>query len=368
LEFKLTERICIDAALDVARGSRAISEAFSRQGRSVTFAVRLAGRAPTQSPSPEVRMGLLKRKNDSPIADAERAQLTTLRERRASLTTRLVATESDLSGAIDARRRQLLEDSGEPILNITELMDARDALTDAIREIDGKIAATEAKVLAERDRQEREAEAAKRRKQVEQVREALKAHQASGAQLAEALAPLVPVNIEIAGATSNAKIWLDGITVAVEQAIATAGGYIARVAAGNTAIIGAPIQVAPKPAPPLIVDRLPIMVLQHSKWWEDGEVKTAPKNGCCSPPRAIAEKVISLNLAIAQNSSRYLRLREIDQGEGYGQYWSPIPASDCLDLQTLEPPKPPAEQTVPTEYVGAPMTGTAVAAPVREWR
>jgi hypothetical protein len=110
------------------------------------------------------------------------------------------------------------------------------------------------------------------------------------------------------------------------------------------------------------------MVLQHSRWTESDGVKSCAKNGLCSPPRAIAEKAISLNLAIARNSGRYLKLREIDQGEGYGQCWAPVPASDCLDLQTLEPSRSSAEQTVPTEYVGPPLVGTAVASPVREWR
>ena len=96
-------------------------------------------------------------------------------------------------------------------------------------------------------------------------------------------------------------------------------------------------------------------------------MKTCAKNGLCRPPRAIAEKAIALQLAIAQDSDRYLRLREVDTGEGFGQCWAHVPASDCLDLQTLEQPKPSAEQTVPTEYIGPPMVGTAVAG-VRDWR
>ena len=63
--------------------------------------------------------------------------------------------------------------------------------------------------------------------------------------------------------------------------------------------------------PPKIVERLPIMILQHSKWFEDSQVKTCAKHRLCSPPRGVAEKAIAFGLATTQDSGRYFRLRQI---------------------------------------------------------
>jgi hypothetical protein len=85
-----------------------------------------------------------------------------------------------------------------------------------------------------------------------------------------------------------------------------------------------------------------------------------------SRQRPLRKKPIKANLAIAEDSDRYRRLREIDSGEAYGQQWAHVPADQCLDLQTLEPPKPSEETAAgPVEYVGPAQSGLATVSPAR---
>jgi hypothetical protein len=308
-------------------------------------------------------MGLLKRKNDSLIADAER-ELAALRERRASLATRLAATEGDLSGAIDARRRQLFEDGGGPVPNVVELMGLRDGLVDALAQIDGRIAEVEAKAAAERDRAARQAESELRTKQVERLREALRGHEATGKEVAEALAPLCPINFEIAGAAGNAKIWTNGVTVAVETAVARATVYVGAVAAGTVPIVTQPQPAKPAPPPPAPVERQTIYLLTDVMWPEpDGTMRYACCYGQASPPTDIARRAIKLNLADAFDSPRAVRLREI-----HGCPFSVPHPSTCTNLLTGEKPKPEADNgssATPAEYVGPLQNGLAVVSPAR---
>src|SRR5215831_13294286 len=89
-------------------------------------------------------MALFKRK-----ADSER-EVADLRKRRGLLTDRLAAAERDLAKALDARRRALLESdlsepAAEPIM-IGRLRDEKDALVDALAQLDAKIAETEQRI------------------------------------------------------------------------------------------------------------------------------------------------------------------------------------------------------------------------------
>jgi hypothetical protein len=163
--------------------------------------------------------------------------LTDLRARKAALQGRLTKVEADLESAVDHRRRTLCEgDDSQPLVPVVELMDNRSALLDAIA-VDNRIGTIEAKVLAARDHAARLAESEIRSKQIERLREALRAHEATGKEVVEAIAPLAPLNIEIANAAANAKMWTDGVSVAVETAIARSTVYVGAVAAGTVPIV-----------------------------------------------------------------------------------------------------------------------------------
>jgi hypothetical protein len=260
--------------------------------------------------------------------------------RRAALESQRIAAERRLDEAVTERRTQLLEsdlDNGQPVKNIVgRLRDERDAIADALASIDLKLSQVEERFRQDQDRSAREKEAELRRTQVAEARKVVAEVAAGLERLVAAMQTLSGVSPSAGAAAANAKLLGDQLSFGCASGCAETENYVIRMLAGNAAIVGQalPVVAASKPAPK-IVDRLGIMVLQHSKWSEDGEVKTCAKDGLCKPPRAIAEKAISLNLAVAENSSRYLKLREIDTGEGFGQQWAHIPASDCLDLQTL---------------------------------
>jgi hypothetical protein len=170
-------------------------------------------------------------------------------------------------------------------------------------------------------------------------------------------------------AAASSKLLADQAKFGIATGLFEAENYVLRMAGGTTPIIGQALVVtaASKPAPPA-VDRLAIMTFQNSKWAEPGgEVRTCAKHGLCSPPRAVAEKAVAANLAVAQNSDRYRKLREIDCGEAYGQQWALVPEWDCLDLVTGEQPKPRGEETAagPVEYVGPARTGFATISSAR---
>jgi hypothetical protein len=308
-------------------------------------------------------MGLLRRKSGNGIDD--------LRARKAALAATLTKVEADLSAAIDERRRTLCAgDDGQPLPAVTELMDRRDGLTDAIREIDGKIAAAEAEAAAERDRVTRQAEAELRSKQIESAREALAHFRAASGQLIEALAPLCPVNVEVAGAANNARNLPGFVAVGVESALAAARNYCAAVAAGAP-IVGSPpaIVAASKPvAPP--IERVRCMLYQNGKWREpDGSVKACARHGIADLPRDLAMRCIAAGLAVREDSDMYKRLRATDSEAGYGQAWGAPSPDYCLDLDNPDAPKPQAEQTAASapEYVGTPRHGVATISAVG-WR
>ena len=121
-----------------------------------------------------------------------------------------------------------------------------------------------------------EAAAELRSKQVERLREALRAHQVTGKEVAEALAPLCPINLELAHAAGNAKMWLDGIIVAVETAVARATVYVGAVVAGTVPIVAQPQPAKPEPKPLPPVERRRLYLHAHSRWIEpDGSTRTA---------------------------------------------------------------------------------------------
>jgi hypothetical protein len=159
-------------------------------------------------------------------------------------------------------------------------------------------------------------------------------------------------------------MWLDGITVAVETAVARATVYVGAVAAGAVPVVAQPQPPKPEPPPPARIERQLVYLFTNSVWPEAGGVlRYGCQYGQASPPVDVARRAIALNLADPFDSPRALRLREI-----HGCPFSVPHPSLCTNLLTGEKPQPEGDNgtsATPAEYVGPAKAGYAVLAPAR---
>jgi hypothetical protein len=309
-------------------------------------------------------VGLFKRKDE----------LANFQHRRSMLAAQLADADRRVVEAEAQRQAQLIDgdlDNGQAAKNpviISRLRDERDATKLAVETLDARIAEAEQRQRDDVGKVARGKGVELRRGQVATVRK-------RGADVALAVEELIAVLQEISVVArsagpmaASAKFLGDQIRLGVETAVVEVGSYIAMMNAGTLPIAGHPPVVISslKPAGPP-VERMKVMVHQHSRWRENGETRTAPKHGICSPPKTIALAAIANGLAIPEDSDKYRRLREVDVGEGYGACWAHVPAIDCTDRESGEAPKPLVEQTVSNEYIGPALVGTASVA-AREWR
>jgi hypothetical protein len=298
-------------------------------------------------------MGLL-RKNDSSAAKAER-ELASLRQRRDSLQTKLVQAEASLTRVIDGRRHVLLEgDVGEPIPAVVTPMDERDAVIDAIAQIEGRIREAEQRIAETRDKASREQEAELRREQIEVARKAADEFTSATERLVAALQTLAPINMTTGAASSSVKIFGGQLSAAVTAALVECGGYVARVVAGNAAIVGAPPPIATTPQPAPEIERASVMMLESARWNEaDGEVRTVARYGIARLPVKLAELACARDWGCRTDSERYRRLVESETAP-FGQQWArPAPEHTRIDLDHPDLP-PAAELPVATEWIGPP--------------
>jgi hypothetical protein len=312
-------------------------------------------------------VGLLRRKPDSTVAEIER-EVADLEQRRTRLQSELQRCEPELAAVLRERRTQMVESdtdlSGREEVN--RLRDRVDDLRDGLVEIGNKITAARGRLDQERDRIARQAEAERRTQQVDAAKQALAHFRAASERLIESLGPLSGVNLEVSGATDNARRMTGFVAVGAEAALVAATSYCAAVAAGTAAVVrvvkAEPIVTAP--SPPTVERRL-IYSHENIKWVEDGVTRTAGKWSQANPPASFAAKAVSLNLADDFYSARAERLREIN-----GMPFSFPHPDQCIDLVTGQWPKlDTGEETAGSvEFVGPPRISTAVASAAREWR
>ena len=162
--------------------------------------------------------------------------------------------------------------------------------------------------------------------------------------------------------------------------VGTARQHLDQLRAGNARAVVVPAPM-PVPAPPPEVERLNVLLLADNvKWREGGLVKTAPRYGYASPPRAAAERAIAACLAVLADSETARRLREGDHHNAVGNSWHQPAQHLCIDIdrddlrpgrgaigQSLGMP-PDSDATTPamlpeaaTEHVGPEIVGIATA-------
>jgi hypothetical protein len=286
-------------------------------------------------------MVFLKRRNgDSAVADLER-ELADLERRREKIQARITEVDDQLAALLRMRREKMLEaDFDEGVdgrQQASHLRETGDELRGALAEVDGRISDARAKIEQQRDQQARQAEADVRTKQADAIETALGTYNIAAAQLIEAIEPAVGASLLSGAALMAIAAHRANAGQGIEAVIQELRQYASAVVEGATPMRPQPAPVEPpKPAPK--IETIRVMVFQHSRWRESDEIKTAPRNGLCNIPRAVAERAIERKLAVPEDSDWYRRLRASDRDVGYGQAWGLPSPNGCLDLDDPDLP------------------------------
>jgi hypothetical protein len=269
----------------------------------------------------EAHVAIFKRKSDNSGSDSGAVEIENeigaLSQRKAKLESRLAAAEHDLEQAVEGRRKHLLEadldqTAGEPVRDaVNSLRDGRDAVVDAIREIDTKLADAEARLAAEQDRAKRQAAAAELRVDIDALRALVDKLAEIGAQMA---GPIDAVAARTPHTTPNLKLaavaTIDGLGLALRQLLADATTHAARLAQGNSEI--RPLPVPPPPSPPEPdVEQVQLYVFAKGVRWRapDGAVRSSCAWSQAAVPTELAEKAIAARVADVFDSPRAVELR-----------------------------------------------------------
>jgi hypothetical protein len=280
-----------------------------------------------------------KRKNGT--LDAVERELVQLRERQATIDTRLHEACTALRIAHDERRAALvagdLSDTDAVArcdaacraaqATVDGLEDANVALSAKIEEADGKLA--EAK-----DQRDREAESAERRRQIEAARAATTAFTAAAEKLAASLQELSAVSMSAGALAGHSSFVGRDLAAGVTSMLSEASSYCDRIAAGGAEIQRQPAPrpeaASPPPAPP--VERKQVCVLQDSKWPDVDGVRTA-----------VAHALVDLPLPVAQialaNRTATIDRTVIDRLHlAFGIVHHLVDPARCVDLSSAGAP------------------------------
>jgi hypothetical protein len=311
-------------------------------------------------------MGLLSRRN-SPIATIE-TELADLERRRSRLADQLTHIEGELSAAVAARRKQMVEtdqDNGVDARGeINNLRDRVAELGEAVGEIDSRILTARGRLDQERDRIARQAESELRTKHLAAVRSALDDFQAAGSRLIDALAAMTAIGPACSAAAIDVKSLVPQLGKAVEVAMVEVENYTATVASGYAAIRIEPKPTEP-PAPPKPIARRSMLLLQSSRWpdpEEPGGVRTSGRMTTAMLPLDVASAAASHGFAIDPASEQAFHLRQIESTD----YAFNAPG-ECVDICSPKSAFQPLAQpvTMPavhSEFIGKARVGTATAA------
>jgi hypothetical protein len=296
-------------------------------------------------------MALLGRKTKDPIDMLER-ELGDLVGRREMLAQRLATAKTALEAATDVRRTSLLDadlSDEEACLRRDQLCraarDQVESLSDAVSEINGRVAAAEAKLAEQRDRVEREEVARSVTADADALVAARDAFVLTAQQLLAAMQPVVakvPINAEFAPQLAGI---IGTISPAIDELLGDARRHAAGVMNGNVPGVR-PAPQPPEPERAVPVERERIYTLANIAWCEGSQVMTAPKYSWASPPKHIAERACRRNLADRPEAERIERLLA-----GFGAIHGPVPADMCINLDTIDQPAAePAERTLPPGF------------------
>jgi hypothetical protein len=279
---------------------------------------------------------------------------------------KLAQAELAVEQARADRRARLVESDtdDEAPDHVAAARERRDAIADAITEIDQRIEARVRKLSELHDTAAREKEAAERQRQIAEAKQALLQFTVTAEALVQKLQPLAPVAIETGACGANVQLLSRQLAVDVEVGLREASSYVDRVIGGGEQIRAAPKPVEPPPPPPPAIERRSVFLRYAGRWPEGDETKTSGPHTTPALPVQIAEQALSYNHAVEVHSQAAADLRAI-MDPGYGVW----PADRCTDLTKPKPlPKPPGEQTVTVPSIHSGFTpprkaiiGTAIA-------
>ena len=268
------------------------------------------------------------------------AELSALRARAGSLSSRLAAAEAAFGDAKAKLQRHHLEadldadDKTRAKLEATvaACAVARDGFVDALAEVQAKLAQAEQKLAAERDAVERKAASDKLARDLDAVQRALPEYLAAGRGLACAL-ETIHHNFEaaqIATFIHNGQAQIEIAAAFVVQELRNTVGAIrdgaAPIPAANH---GAALNSTPQPAPPTTT----VFMLRSAKYHDhDGRKRFAGQWEDATMPVATAQHALRLGVAVAVTYPRRAQLRGARGGDFNPQ------ASDVVDLDTEEKP------------------------------
>lgn len=305
-------------------------------------------------------MGLLRKKNDDPVAVLER-ELADVTTRRDMLQRKLVEADAALLQARDDRRTVLLEsslDDESAVLkrdeNVRNAVDRHAAIIDALEALATKIMDGEQKLASARELVERREIAALARTAADELERAREGFIAASSPLISAMQHVVKgvpgVAHDLLPRTS--LLVVSELPAAIAELVASARAHAAQMESGH-APLRRPVSPPPPelPAPP--VERARIYCLSGVRWKEREQVICAGKYSYANPPKDIAALAVGRNLAAWPDSDR---ARETIQA--FGLINAATMPDLCIDLDALDQPTPP-ERTLPPgmiEKIGEPRT------------
>jgi hypothetical protein len=277
------------------------------------------------------------RKSADPIVIIER-ELSGFRERKAALEARLEAADVELARAIEQRRQRLVEadvdeETGTRTRDlIASLRDTVNGLADALSEVGARLGSTESKLLAERERIERETASRELTKHVDTLAMALDGFATAGAALVAAVQSVAP-RVEHANASPEwTSTMVESVGFAARALVDRGRSRAVMIAAGNVAILQ-PSPPRAEPAPEPEIPRQEIYSHRRVCWSEGDQVKTIEAWSFAWLPTAAAARALAANVASARGDNRTEKLMQI-HGAIYGG-GGVIPSAECFSVDEL---------------------------------
>lgn len=282
-------------------------------------------------------MPLLGRRKTDPTATLER-ELELFSGRRAALEAKRAEAVTALVAATDERRQALLDadlDDASACARRDQLCrDAKDrleSLVEAVVAIDARIADVQGRLVRERERAERETLARTIAKAAEDLTAANDEYAVVATKLVRALQE-VTAHMSVAPEylPRISALVLSDLPSAVGELLNEARSHAAQIESGARPLARPPV-LQPESEPAPAVERQRIFCLSPIRWHEGQQVICAPRFGWATPPRQIAERAVSANLADWPDAPRTQQLIS-----GFGIDNGPADPAFCVDLDTLD--------------------------------
>jgi hypothetical protein len=306
-------------------------------------------------------MGFLRRR--PPLETELAAQHT----RKDLLSKQLTTVEGKIGEAVAARQVRLLEAADLEVPNehsplVERLRDERAAVLTAISTIDQRIAESESRLAAERDRSKREAAARELNGVTDELTKLADDYAAVVSRLPAMLAGVIDKLPQAVVSKSHTEMFANEVLAALRMVVSESRSHAAQIVSGNAQICESAAQQPANPPAPAIVERRQIFLLAASRWEENGETICNGPHCTASPPAPIARAAIEFGHALEAGSDLAVTL-QMRSPPNYSVFL----AADCVDIsRPKELSRPPGSQTaapppVHSAFVGRPRIGTAVA-------